>query len=403
MSAHCRLLLLVGLVVACATPLWSSPEDAPAVLRFTKVFPGSSPDYVDVTVGEDGASIYRGRPDEDAELQQFQLSPEMTQRLFSLAAALNYFQGIEIESHRKVAFMGDKTFAYARGGRESRVSFNYTENPTAVELQELFEAIGRGRFYYEQLESRLRYDRLGIVEVMRSFERDFNAGKLMDVQQFAPLLETIANDPTLARLARSRAADLLRRVRGGPARLEMELVEKRSGLFYRLVVEEPGQAFYESRRIGDSPDLQPWRLSETAIARLLELLPLANYFRNAPMSSEAEQAAGVYRLTYESGAEKNNMVFVTAPSAPVAEMIHIFRQILQQEYFGQRLLKAERGEGEMLLIVLQELDAAVQRDNLVAPKEFVPRLEAIAAAEGTDAVTRQQAERLLARLRTVSR
>ncbi|MCI0402205.1 MAG: hypothetical protein L0212_01615 [Acidobacteria bacterium] len=402
MFARCRLLLLIALL-AGVSPLWTLPDEARAVLRFTKVFPGGAPDFVEVSVDETGAATYRGRADEDAELQKFQLSPQATQRLFSLAAALNHFQGIEVESPHKVAFMGEKTFAYTKDGRESSIRFNYTEDPTALGLQEVFEAIGRGRYYCEQLESRLRYDRLGIIEVMRNFERDFNAGKLTDVQQFAPLLEQIANDPSLARLARSRAADLLRRVRGGPARLELELVEKRSGLFYRLVVEEPGQAFYESRRIGEQPDPQPWRLSETAIARLLELVQLANYLRNAPMSSEAEQAPGVYRLTYDSGAEKNNMVFVTAPSAPVAEMIHIFRQILQQEYFGERLTKAERGEGEMLLIVLQELDAAVQRDNLVAPKEFVPRLEAIAGAEATDPVTRQQAEQLLARLRATAR
>ena len=396
-------LLLVCLVFALSPSLGFTQEGEHPRLRFTKVFPGSWPDYVEVSVDETGAATYRGRPDEDAESQSFTLSPDTTRRLFALTAQLNYFQGIELESSHKVAFMGEKTFAYAKAGRESSVRFNYTENSTAAELQELFEAIGRGRFYYEQLESRLRYDRLGIIEVMRAFERDFNAGKLTDVQQFAPLLERIANDPSLARLARSRAADLLRRVRGGPARLEVELVEKRSGLFYRLVVEEPSQAFYESRRIGESPNLQPWRVSEAAIRRLLELVPLANYFRDAPMSGEAEQAPGVYRLTYESGAEKNNTVFVAPPSAPVAEMIHIFRQILQQEYFGERLRKAERGEGEMLLIVLQELDAAVQRDNLVAPKEFVPRLEAIAGAEGTDPLTRQQAEQVLARLRATSR
>ena len=402
MSARCRLFLLVCLLLAGVAPLWPSPGDG-AVLRFTKIFPGSFPDYMDVTVAEDGAAVYRGRPEEDAEVQEFQLSADVTRRLFSLAAALNYFQGVELESRHKVAFMGDKTFVYTQGERENRASFNYTVNPKAMELQELFEAIGRGRFYYEQLESRLRYDRLGIIEVMRAFERDFNAGKLADVQQFSPILERIANDPSLARLARSRAADLLRRVRGGPARLELELVEKRSGQFYRLVVEEPGQAFYENRRIGESPNLQPWRASEAAIARLLELVPLANYLRGAPRMAEDEQAATVYRLTYESGAEKNNAVFAAPPSAPVAEMIHIFRQILQQEYFGERLLKAERGEGEMLLIVLQELDTAVQRDNLVAPTQFVPRLEAIASAESTDPVTREQAERLLARLRAASR
>jgi hypothetical protein len=403
MAARGCLLVLASLVAINAIPAAAAADPAPAVLRFTKVFPGSLPDYVDVTVDETGAATYRGRPDEDTEPQQFALSPEAAQRLFRLAAALNHFQGVELESRHKVAFMGDKTFAYRRAGRESSVRFNYTEDPTALELQELFEAIGRGRFYIEQLESRLRYDRLGIVEVMRNFERDFNAGKLTDVQQFAPVLEQIANDTSLARLARTRAADLLRRVRGGPARLEMELVEKRSGLIYRLVVEEPGQAFYESRRIGEQPNLKPWRVSEAPIARLQALIPLANFLRNAPILAEDEQAPLLYRFAYDSGAEKNTTVFVSPPSAAVAEMVHIFRQILQQEYFGERLRKAAIGEGEMLLIVLQELDAAVQRDNLVAPQEFVPWLKAIADAETTDPVTRQQAEQLLARLRPATR
>jgi len=383
----------------CALPARSQQ---PAQLMFVKVFEGSAPDYVYVSVRETGEALYKGRPEEEAEGREFRLSPSTTGRLFGLAASLGYFRGLQLESRYRVAYMGTKTFTYELGGQKSSVSFNYTENEDAKELQRWFEAIARGRYLYGQLESRLRYDRLGIIEVLRDLERDFNSGQLIDPQQFVPLLQQVANDRQLARLAQTRAGEMLRRIQGAPPRLQLELVEKPSGRYYRLVVDEPDRTFYEARQLAEAPNLQPWSVPPSAVSRLRELLPLTNNLRGTRAIGEDEQTPTVYRFTYESGAEHNLAVFVQPPNAPVAEMVHVFRQIIQQNYLGQRLDKAVKGKGELLLVVLQEMEAVLSRDGVIAPQEFVPQLEAIAQGESYDPVTRRQAERVLAQLRSSS-
>ncbi len=374
----------------------------PAQLTFVKVFEGSAPDYIYVSVKETGEALYKGQPGQEAEGREFRLSSNTAGHLFSLAAALGYFRGLELESRYRVAYMGTKTFTYEQAGQKSSVSYNYTENEEAKELQRWFEAIARGRYLYEQLESRLRYDRLGIIGVMRELERDFNSGQLVDPQQFVPLLQQVANDPQLARLAQTRAGEMLRRLQGAPPRLQLELVEKRSGLYYRFVLDEPDRAFYESRQLAEAPSLQPWSGPQTALVRLRELLPLTNNLREMHSSADDEQAPAVYRFTYDAGAEHNLLVFVQPPNAPVAEMVHVFRQIIQQDYLGKRLDKAVKGEGELLLVVLQELEAVLSRDGVISPDKFVPPLEAIANGETYDSVTRQQAQRVLAQIRRSS-
>jgi len=396
------LVCVLLLVVLAALPAYgaTAPAEAPAQLVFVKVFEGSAPDYMYVAVQETGEALYKGQPDEEA--REFQVSAGTVSRLFGLAASLGNFRGLQLESEHRVAYMGTKTFTYEQGKEKSSTSFNYTENEDAKELQRWFEAIARGRYLYAQLESHLRYDRLGIIPVIRDLERDFNAGQIVDPQQFAPLLQQVVSDPQVARLAQTRAGEMLRRIQGGPPRLQLELVEKPTGRYYRLVVDGPDRTLYEARQLAESPNLQPRSVPPSAVARLRDLLQLANNLRGMRAIADDEQLPIVYRFTYESGAEHNLAVFAQPPNALVAEMVHVFRQVIQQSYFGQRLDKAVKGEGELLLVVLQEMEAVLVRDGVVAPQEFVPQLETIVQGESYDAVTKRQAERVLARLRSAS-
>ncbi|HXE75283.1 MAG TPA: hypothetical protein VNN18_06585 [Candidatus Xenobia bacterium] len=391
-----RIIVLL-LALAAAQP---TPSAEPALLTFTKVFEDSAPNYIYVAVRETGRAFYKGQPEEEP--REFQLSSGTVSRLFGFAASLGYFRDLALESRYRVAYMGKKTFTYEQGGQKSSVSFNYTENEDAKELQRWFEAIARGRYLYEQLEARLRYDRLGIIPVIRELERDFNSGQIVDPQQFAPLLQQVAQDPQIARLARTRAGELLRRIQGAPPRFQLELVEKPTGRYYRLVVDEPGGTAYEARLLAEQPNLQPWRVPAPAVARLRELLQLADNLRGL-RAADDEQAPVLYRFTYESGAEHNLAVFVQPPNAIVAEMVHVFRQIIQQDFVERRLAMAVKGEGEMLLVVLKDMEAVLARDGVIAPQDFVPQLEAIVSDANYDGVTRQQAERVLAQLRGSSR
>lgn len=402
-----RYLLLPGLffLTVLALPLGTLGAEGPsAQLTYVKVFKGSLPEYTRVTIEENGQATYQdGSADQPEAPESFRLSPGTTARLLGLAGDLGYFQNLELDSGERVARMGDKTFSYQKGETRAEVHYNHTKNSTAFELQNWFERIARGRFLARQLEHQVVFDRLGLPETLRIFEREFNAGQLVDPEQFVGVLERIANDARAMGLVKSQAQDLLRRMRGGPARLQLEYGDDETGWYYKMVLVDGGSATEESRRYSDPSNPQRLDLPENISRRLWELARLANYFRDLTTYSESPGRLRGYRLSYEAGPEFRQVVFSAPPDALVAEMVHIFQQSLQQTYFEQRLRAALEGNSIELQVVLQDLDTAIRGDKLLAPSEFIPLLEGIAGGNAQHPVVRGLAERLLAQLRGGSR
>ncbi|MFQ5777773.1 MAG: hypothetical protein ACE5IP_07170 [Terriglobia bacterium] len=383
--------LALGLVRAAEKP-------APARLTYEMIFEGSAPEYIYLTVQDDRQAVYRGgKVDEPDEPDSFRVSEKVTRRLFALVAALHYFQGTDLQSPRSVARMGKKTFAYEKDGQRADVTYNFTENDTAKELQRLCEQVARGRYHLRQLQFRLIFDRLGVMDALRRFESDLNKGRLVDVEQFALILERVAGDRRLMNLAQARARELLRRIRSRHPRLQLEYTDQETGWYYRLVVEGKGAVTLQSRRFDRPPNPRSIALPVAAVRRLLELVAQANYLRGMTPSAPGQRSG--YRLTYSAGAEQHQTTFLTPPTATLAEMTHIFQQVLQQEHLRGRLQAAVEENSIMLQVILQEFEQAVSRDALIAPEDFVPLLESIARGNGYHERAREQAGRLLARVR----
>jgi len=392
--------LMLAVVAPGLPPRLAAEEASTVRLMFIKVFKGSQPEYIRISVEENGAATCQGgsakEPDEPESLQ---LPPELTARLFSLAAELNFFQHLALDSGQRVAYMGTKTFIYEKGGQRNEVSYNYTQNSTADELSALFEGIARGRYLVQQLEHRLVFDRLGLMETLSLFEREFNAGRLADLQQFTPVLKKIADDRRLMQLARSRAQELLRRTQGAPASLQLEYGDQELRWYYKLVLVRGGSATFEARPFAEPPNPRLLALPEVVVQRLWELAELANYFSDLTGYRELAGRLQGYRFTYQSGTMQHQVVFATPPNAVVGEMVHLVRQILQQEYYRDRLRAAMEKESMLLQVVLQELEAAVRANKLLDPTEFEPALEGIANGEAHHALVRERAGRVLALIR----
>lgn len=393
-----RLTVTVLALVAVASG--HTEETAPGRISYEKVFRGSSPEYVRITLDENGETTFQGgsadRPDAP---ESFQLSSTVVARLFGLAAELNHFRSGELDSGYRVAFMGQKTFTYEKGSVRGQASYNHTRSPAAAELQLWFDRIAHGRILAAQLEHRLLFDRLGLLETLREFEREFNAGHIVDPDQFVGVLERLASDPRLMQLARTRAQSLLRRIRGGAATLQFEYGDLERGWYYKIVVVDQGGATQEIRRLNEPASPQRLELPDEVARRLWELARLENYFRGRARYQEVAGRPSGYRLTYEAGAEHNDLQFVTPPSAVLAEMLQIFQQALTQEQFRRRLHTAVDTKSIQLQLILQELDAAVQNRKLMAPREFLPVLEGIAGEGSQHPVVRDLAARLLAHIR----
>jgi len=187
-----------------------------AKITFRRVFQGSSPEFIEISVRQDSNSAtYEIRQmDEDPGSQPFEISETLRTKIFALAGELHQFQGLDLDVHRKIANLGEKTFRWEQGTVTHETKFNYTLNSAATQLLQIFEGLARQQEHYALLTRRMRYDRLGIYDALLQFESDLNRGLMPEPSRLVPLLDQIASDPRFVEVARQRArsvADRLRR------------------------------------------------------------------------------------------------------------------------------------------------------------------------------------------------
>jgi hypothetical protein len=199
---------------AAATPAAVAPAES-AKLTFRRVFKSSSPEFIEIVVPEDGhpATYDIRQLDEDASASPFEISAGLRAHMFDLAAQLNHFQGQDLDVHRKIANLGEKTFRWEKGGNAHEVKFNYTLNSAAAQLLQIFEGLARQQEHVMLLTRRMRYDRLGINDALLQFETDLNHKLLPEPQCALPMLDEIGNDARFVDIARQRARTLADRIR----------------------------------------------------------------------------------------------------------------------------------------------------------------------------------------------
>lgn len=211
---RCRLVLFA----ATACLVWSTlgiPQDSlpPPRLAYSKVLKGSSPEYLFISADTNGNATYEGRKlDEPPSARPLKLSPATTSRLFQLAEALDNFQSLELESHKKVANLGFKTFTYERDGRTNKVEFNYTLRREAQALTELFEKISGVEQHLIVLEHAIKYDHLSLPKELLLIRMDLDKRALADPELMIPALEKIVRNPRFLHLAQARAQEILQRL-----------------------------------------------------------------------------------------------------------------------------------------------------------------------------------------------
>lgn len=204
---------LVLLLMACGCGPGASAQATSATLTYTRLLKGSVPEYTAVTVHSDGTGAYEGRKaDEAPSPRPLKLSPSTTEELFDLAARLNHLRSIDLESHRKVADLGLKTFTYEEGGEKNSCQFNYTLNRRAQELTDLFERIATVERHLIGLEYAMKYDHLSLPQELLQIQIDLDNKAISDPQLLVDTLEQIAHNSRYLHVAQVRAQNILQRV-----------------------------------------------------------------------------------------------------------------------------------------------------------------------------------------------
>jgi hypothetical protein len=186
-----------------------------AKVTFRRVFKSSVPEFIEIVVPQDArpATYDIRQLDEDPGASPFEITAGLKAHMFDLAAQLNHFQAQDLDVHRKIANLGEKTFRWEKGAEVHEVKFNYTLNPAATQLLQIFEGLARQQEHVMLLTRRMKYDRLGINDALLQFEMDLNHKLLPEPQCALPMLDEIGNDSRFVDIARQRARTLAERIR----------------------------------------------------------------------------------------------------------------------------------------------------------------------------------------------
>jgi hypothetical protein len=208
-----RLFFCSALLLFCLVPARANPSGT--WFTYRRIFKSSVPEFIEIRVQQNSnAATYEIRQlDEDPAATPFEISPALRGRIFQLISDLHYFKGLDLDVHRKIANLGEKTFRWEDGTGSSEVKFNYTLNASAAQLLQICEGLARQQELIELLQRRMKYDRLGVNDALLQFEDAFDKGELPEPQRALPLLEQIAQDDRFVEIARQRARALGERLR----------------------------------------------------------------------------------------------------------------------------------------------------------------------------------------------
>ena len=212
-----RSFLLAICVVFCLTAGVLAAPPTAAVFTYRRVFKSSSPEFIEIKINESSdQSTYEIRQlEDDPGALPFEVSGALRSKIFELVGELNYFRGQDLDVHRKIANLGEKTFRWERGGEVNEVRFNYTVNTAATQLLQICEGLARQQELIELLQRRMKYDRLGVNDALLQLDTDISKGVLPEPQRVLPILDQIAGDYRFVDIARQRARALAERIRHG--------------------------------------------------------------------------------------------------------------------------------------------------------------------------------------------
>lgn len=208
---------LFPLAAILLCPLFLRAADG-ATITYRRVFKGSNPEFVEIKTGEDGSASYEIRQlSEDPDRQPFQVGDAVRAKIFELAGELHNFAGLDLDVHRRIADLGEKTFRYEKSGEAHEARYNYTLNRSATQLALIFEGLFQQQRDLVLLEQRLKYDRLGVNDALHQFEDDLGQRTLPEPERLLPVLDRVAADSRVVEVARQLARALAERIRTSSA------------------------------------------------------------------------------------------------------------------------------------------------------------------------------------------
>lgn len=192
-----------------------SPE-----IRFSFEHPQLDPSAYTLVIREDGSGHYRSSPGpssgpgmdgfaSSASERDITVRDPLLATLFQTARSHRYF-AIECESpDTRIAFTGKKTVAYAGSDGSGQCSYNYSRDKELNQLAEDLMAVAYTLYEGNRLALEHQHSRLSLDSELESLQSAVKDHRALEIENIAPVLEAIAEDPAVMNRARKRAQLLL--------------------------------------------------------------------------------------------------------------------------------------------------------------------------------------------------
>ncbi len=195
-----------------------------AEIRFTYENPKLQPPRYVITIGENGEGRFvsegesASRGDSQTPVQTPVMEPQdraihvsqaLRDSVFAIARKNKLF-AIKCENGAKnIAFQGTKTLGYEGPEGKGSCTYNWSNLAPVDKLTDQFQAIAVTLEEGSKLQRQYEHGRLSLDEELEFLTQMVSDGRAIEVQNIAPILQTIAADDAVLKRAQRRAQALL--------------------------------------------------------------------------------------------------------------------------------------------------------------------------------------------------
>ena len=175
------------------------------------------PKYV-VTVGEDGSGHYRseaGGPTDGQSMasepldRPIHISKALRDTMFAAARKNKLFAFSCDDGGKNIAFQGTKTLEYEGPEGKGSCMYNWSKNAQIDKLTDQFEAMAATLDEGSKLEREYEHGRLSLDSEMETLEQMVHDGRAIELENIAPMLQTLAGDEAVLQRVQRRARAML--------------------------------------------------------------------------------------------------------------------------------------------------------------------------------------------------
>ncbi len=212
-------LAVLPLLSSTLSPAAPPGAQTAAQIRFTYENPKLEPHKYVLVVGEDGSGNYHSEGSGSSADGQsmasepldrpIHVSKAVRDSMFAAARKNKFFAKSCDDGGKNIAFQGTKTLEYQGPDGQGSCIYNWSKNGQIGKLTDQFEAIAATLDEGSKLQRQYEHGRLSLDSEMEILEQMVREERAIEIENIAPLLQTLSGDEAVLQRVQRRARTLL--------------------------------------------------------------------------------------------------------------------------------------------------------------------------------------------------